>query len=83
MAIVSNEYREEHQRLLNDPIIAAMAVGLRDVPMEEMAHDTGTPRHEFMGAANIEYHSRGGDASFSMGGVANALLTLVRKERGL
>lgn len=83
VAIVSNEYREEHQRLIDDPIIAAMAVGLRDVPMDEMAHDGGTPRHEFMGAANAEYRSRGGEASFSIGGVANALLTLVCRERGL
>lgn len=83
MAIVSNEYREEHQRLLNEPIIADMAGGLRNVPMSEMAHDSGTPRHEFMGAANAQYQSRGGDASFSMGGVAEALLALVRKERGL
>lgn len=72
-AIRASHYGETEKRLASDPIIIAMAKGLAGVPREEMFHENGTARHEFMMAANREYRSRGGTDGGHIGAVANAL----------
>lgn len=81
-AILSDDYRTEQTNLLADPIIADMAAGMNPpgwsgTPWSEIMHPGGTPRHEFMLAANAEYRARGGTQSFSIGGVAHALITIL------
>jgi hypothetical protein len=79
----SPDYEETRQRMMWDPIVIAMAKGLRDVPRDQMAWDGGnTPRHEFMLAANAEYRSRGGTDGGHLGAVPEALIRLVDRERG-
>ena len=79
MAIQAAHYGETEQRLISDPIIGDMVGGLIHVPRAELAHDTGTPRFEFMQAANHEYRSRGGtgNGNSHIGAVANVLLRLL------
>lgn len=74
--LLSDEYRQEAEALRNDPILIGMAKGLTGVTREDIAHEDGTPRFEFMLAARDEYRSRGGKHQMSMGGAANALLAL-------
>lgn len=75
--IISDEYRIERTILAQDPIIIAMAKGLAGVDRNELVHDEGNPRFDFMMAANAEYAARGGQLSQSIGGVAHALLSLI------
>ena len=42
-----------------------------------MVHENGTPRFEFMMAANNEYRARGGTDGMAIGTVAHALLRLL------
>jgi hypothetical protein len=71
-------YGETVDQLKADPIVHAMAAGLAGVPRDELAHPDGTPRHEFMGHANAEYHDvRGGLVYGHIGAVAEALLGLL------
>ena len=69
-------YSETEQRLAQDPIVIAMARGLAGVPTEDLAHEDGTPRFEFMQAANRTYRQRGGTDGGHIGAVARALLNL-------
>jgi hypothetical protein len=81
--IRAKHYSETEARLVEDPIVHAMAGGLLKTPREELAHDNGpdaTPRHEFMGAANAEYRERGGKDGGHIGAVAHALLALLDEE---
>ena len=75
--LVAEHYGQEVAALVKDPIIVAMAVGLKGVPKDELAHADGTPRFTFMLAANKEFASRGGKGAGSMGSVARALLALL------
>jgi len=77
--IRSKDYDETEQRLTVDPIVIAMALGLTGAPRASLTHDDGTPRFEFMTAANREYRTRGGTDGGHIGAVAAALLTLVGK----
>ena len=78
MAVIrSKEYDKAELRLMKDPIVYAMSRGLAGVPRDQMCHDDGTPRFEFMMAANNEYRSRGGEDGFAIGTVAHALLRLL------
>lgn len=64
--IEAPHYEETRKALAADPIIQAMAEELRQAPPEvraTFAHDDGTPRHDFMLAANREYRSRGGPST--------------------
>ncbi|WP_433444632.1 hypothetical protein [Nonomuraea sp. CA-141351] len=79
--ILDPSHAEIEKKLAADPIVQAMAEGLRGVPIENLAHDGGTPRHEFMGAANDEYRKRGGQIGGHLGAVARALLQLLKAER--
>lgn len=72
---------EVEEALAADPIIQDMAKGLYGHPYNELAHEGGAPRHEFMGAANDEYRKRGGLIEGHMGAVGRALL-LVLKQQG-
>lgn len=86
--IRSRDYDETEARLANDPIVLAMAVGLRETPRTELAHDgeNGGPRFEFMGAANDEYRTRlaaagrTDDQPRHLGAVAHALLLVLDEE---
>ena len=80
--IEAEHYEDARQRLMRDPIIIEMAKGLEDVAMEKM-ESGGTPLHEFMLAANREYDKRGGkEPNLHLGAVPEALLRLVKAERG-
>ena len=76
-AIVAAHYGETERRLQADPIVIAMAIGLERVPRDQLQHDGGTPRHEFMMAAMREYASRGGKDGGHIGAVSAALLALL------
>jgi hypothetical protein len=81
MATIQAKHYETARRvLMNDLIVQDMAGGLRDVPLNELQHEDGTPRFEFMQAANNEYDRRGGTNHAHIGAVAEALLTLILTE---
>jgi hypothetical protein len=75
--IEARHYGTARTVLQNDPIVQSMAHGLKDVPLTELTHDDGTPRFEFMQAANAQYDKRGGTNKAHIGAVAEALLFLV------
>lgn len=79
MAVIrASHYAETVAALRKDKIIQDMAEGLASIPTGDLAHESGAPRHEFMGAANAEYRKRGGTYSGpkSIGAVAEALLSI-------
>jgi hypothetical protein len=79
MAIEAAHYREAREKLMSDPIIRDMVVGLANEPLDRLQHaDSETPRFEFMQAANREYESRGGTIKAHIGAVAEALLILLK-----
>lgn len=68
----SGEYQREVEALKADPIVRQMALEIKgDVPMNEI------DSHNFMGAANAEYRSRGGHLNQTIGGVARAIKSLL------
>jgi hypothetical protein len=81
--IKSKDYGETENRLMADPLVIAMAKGLKDVPLDQMHHGEPerTPLFEFMMAANAEYRKRGGKDGGHIGAVATALINLVLQER--
>jgi hypothetical protein len=81
MAIVSDDYRKEQERLRADPIILGMAHGLGDISLDEISHPNGSPTHGFMGAANKRYHDQGGKHSMSIGGVGEAVIHVLKAMR--
>lgn len=95
LAIVGDSYRDEQRELLADPIIIQMAgevfnaVETGQMKMDELVHGWSesagppkTPRHEFMSSSLNEYKARGGSKSRTIGGPANAVMTLVFDLRG-
>lgn len=86
-AIEADHYREEEAALRADPIIKAMAAEIKEgldagaVTMDEFVHETGTPKHGFMGGAGAEYRKRGGEKGRSIGGPARAVLAELRELR--
>jgi hypothetical protein len=70
-------YAETERRLMGDPIVRDMAEGVRHMDRADLAHDTGTPRHEFTMAANDEYRKRGGTDGGHLGAIATAILNLL------
>jgi hypothetical protein len=77
----ARHYDENVNRLKADPIVIAMAEGLRGIPMSDLCHDDGGARHEFMMAANREYMKRAGHgAEAHIGGVSEALLALLKEK---
>lgn len=79
--ITSNEHREAVDKLVADPILQDMLIGLRNVPDAEIMHEDGQPRWEFIGAANERYEREGGQHGAFIGSVAHAIIR-IRKERG-
>jgi hypothetical protein len=80
MAIESPEYEATRLRLMADPIVREMAIGCLLNDPAALAHEDGTPRHEFMLAALREYEARAGHpAECHIGGVAEAILRLLAK----
>jgi len=80
MIIRAAHYDETEQWLLTLPIIRDMAMGLRNVPRDQLASEGGTPLFEFMMASNREFDNRGGkDEGHHMhiGAVATALLMVL------
>jgi hypothetical protein len=74
-------YNEAIRKLMADPLIRDMVVGLATEPIDALQHKDGTPRFEFMQAANREYESRGGTFKAHIGAVAEALLFLLTNLR--
>lgn len=75
--IRAKHYDEAVTVLVHDPVVHAMVAGLRDVPMDGMVHDDGTPQFAFMNSANAEYARRGGTNHAHIGAVAEALIKIV------
>jgi hypothetical protein len=73
----AKHYDETESRLASDPIVLEMARGLVTVPRDQMAHEDGSPRFEFMQAANAQYRKMGGCDGGHIGAVASALLRVV------
>lgn len=78
--IQAAHYAEARNKLMTDPIIQDMVVGLEAVSLDALQHDDGTPRFEFMQVANAEYDKRGGTYKAHLGAVPEALLALLKKE---
>lgn len=72
--IEAPHYRETVNKLLADPLIVHMALGLKSIPRERLVHENGKPRFEFMQRANSTYTSRGGKVNGHIGAVAEAVL---------
>ena len=82
MAIEAEHYQQNRERLAQDPVVRAMAEGVRGVPRDQLAHDSGSPRYEFMLAALREYEKRAGhSAECHIGGVAEAILMILGEGR--
>jgi len=84
MAIEAEHYQQNRERLAQDPVVRAMAEGVRGVPLDQLAHDGPglNPRYEFMLAALREYEKRAGHpAECHIGGVAEAILMILGEGR--
>ncbi|QDM57665.1 hypothetical protein SEA_GROUPTHINK_85 [Mycobacterium phage Groupthink] len=79
MAVIeAKHYEETRQRLSKDPLVIALAEEIRGLPREQMVHeDSGTPRFEFMQAANREYRRRGGTDGGHIGAIAEAVIRIL------
>lgn len=79
MAVIrAAHYGETEARLMEDPIVIAMAMGLANTARKELVHDDGeTARFEFTQSANAEYRARGGTDGGHVGAVSAALLKLL------
>lgn len=79
MTIRAAHYDEAVNRLVDDPVVRAMAADLiaAEVRMELLAHDDGTPRFEFMNGANAEYRARGGTDGAHIGAIGEAILKIL------
>lgn len=75
----SGAYAAAVQTLRKDPVIIAMAQGLRGVPREEITSADGSPASAFMNVANDEYNQRGGkyEGPKPLGAVGRAVLSLL------
>jgi hypothetical protein len=75
----TNRYADAVQTLRKDPVIIAMAHGLRGVPREEITSPDGSPASAFMNVANDEYNRRGGkyEGPKPVGAVGRAVLSLL------
>lgn len=84
MAVLeAREYGEAQRALAADPIMVNMAGGLKGVAREELVHEDGGIRYEFMVAAMREYQARGGKvASYGMGDYGKALMLLLDGKAG-
>jgi hypothetical protein len=84
MSVLEDDsYRQVRKLLVEDDIVKAMAAEIITGPeeMKNLIHRDGTPRHEFIGAANNEYDRRGGEISNRhIGAVAEAILVIARGE---
>lgn len=79
-AIVDSHYADTVAQLVNDPHIIDMANGLMAMPMEDLVHANGRPRHEFMMGALDEYNKRtaeGGGIGTHIGGPVDAVLIVL------
>jgi hypothetical protein len=80
--IESPEYEATRQRLVEDPIVKALAAELSSGIAEghttkaDMLHDDGAPRFEMMQRCNAEYARRGGVAGGHIGAVAEAIVRI-------
>lgn len=79
MAIEAEHYEETRLRLIQDPIVRDMAKTLPGPgsSMDHILHEDGTPRFQFMQAANNEYRSRGGKDGGHIGAIAEALIRIL------
>lgn len=77
--IRDHSYDAIEQTLAADPIVIGMAAGVANMPRQDLAHEDGTPRFEFMQAANREYDNRGGrkDLPAHIGAVARAVIIVL------
>lgn len=80
MVTEAAHYGEARRRLVNDPIVRSMADGVRVVKRNVIQHENGTPRFEFMQAANDTYARRGGTYRAHLGAVAEAILMILNED---
>jgi hypothetical protein len=87
IAIVADHYREEDAALAGDVHVQTMAADVANgianarITLASIAHDDGSPRHEFMLNCLDEYRRRvsnsdGVDNHHSIGGVAKVVLKM-------
>lgn len=80
--IESPEYEATRQRLVDDPIVQALAdeltAGIAEghTSKSALVHDDGAPRFEMMQRCNAEYARRGGVAGGHIGAVAEAIIRI-------
>jgi hypothetical protein len=75
--IESGDYENTRLRLMQDPVVIAMAKGLENEPRSQLCWDDGSPKFDFMMSANAEYRKRGGKDGGHIGAIAEALLRLI------
>lgn len=84
--IESGDYEETRQRLVQDPLIIAMAEQIKadkNFDQSKLVHNEDpddprpTPTFQFMMSTNMEYQKRGGADGGHIGGVAEAILRLL------
>ena len=81
MTIRAAHYDEAVTRLVHNPIVQQMAaeIAVARLPLDRFFHEEGTPRFDFMLAANATYAERGGDIYYAshIGAVAEALYRIL------
>lgn len=80
MTIQANHYGKTVKALKADPIIIGMVEGVSNVPMDQLQHEDGTPRHNLMMRALDEYHRQNGKIDTHIGGPAEAILELLKEK---
>jgi len=83
VAIEAAHYEETRQRLLGDAVVVRMAAEIRSMDRTMVVHDDGSPRWDFMRAANQTYRERGGDQTqpLHIGAVAEAIVILLEWDK--
>lgn len=76
MILEAAHYEETRLQYMADPIIQQMAEEIPAKVVDDMTHDDGAPRFEFMTIANTIYAERGGKLTGHIGAAAEAITRL-------
>lgn len=89
MAIESADYEQTRQRLMKDPDVRSMALGIAHAVIygvatkNNLVHEDGSPRHEFMMRCNDQYRRMGGNQTnpLHIGAIAEVIVRLLGWEK--